>query len=247
MAGRAAGDAVGAGAAVNGDGLLAQTLRWLNDPLNWQGSHGVPALTIEHLGMSAAAVLLAAVVALPLGVWLGHRPRGGALTVVASNTSRALPTLALLFIFATTGLGFGDRPTVLAAALFAIPPILSHAFTGVREVDPAARDAAGGMGMSPRRVLATVELPLALPLIAAGLRTAAVQVVATVPLAALVGGGGLGTIIVTGFATQRYGQVVAGGLVVAVVCLVVEGVLALAQRVLTPAPMRANERSSAGR
>lgn len=232
---------------MNGDGLLAQTLRWLNDPLNWQGSHGVPALTIEHLGMSAAAVLLAAVVALPLGVWLGHRPRGGALTVVASNTSRALPTLALLFIFATTGLGFGDRPTVLAAALFAIPPILSHAFTGVREVDPAARDAAGGMGMSPRRVLATVELPLALPLIAAGLRTAAVQVVATVPLAALVGGGGLGTIIVTGFATQRYGQVVAGGLVVAVVCLVVEGVLALAQRVLTPAPMRANERSSAGR
>lgn len=223
---------------MTGDGLLAQALRWLNDPLNWHGSHGVPALTVEHLGMSVAAVALAAVVALPLGMWLGHRPRGGTLTVVASNTSRALPTLALLFIFATTGLGFGDRPTVLAAALFAIPPILSHAFTGVREVDPAARDAAGGMGMSPGRVLATVELPLALPLIAAGLRTAAVQVVATVPLAALVGGGGLGTIIVSGFATQRYGQVVAGGFLVAVLCLVVEGVLAVGQRVLTPAPMR---------
>ena len=223
---------------MTGDGVLAQALRWLNDPLNWQGPHGVPALTAEHLGMSAAAVLLAAVVGLPLGVWLGHRPNGGGLTVVASNTSRALPTLALLFIFATTGLGFGDRPTVLATALFAIPPILSHAFTGVREVDPAARDAASGMGMSAARVLAAVELPLAVPLIAAGLRTAAVQVVATVPLAALVGGGGLGTIIVTGFATQRYGQVVAGGVIVAVVCLAVEGALALAQRALTPEPLR---------
>ncbi len=228
---------------MSGDGLLAQALRWLNDPLNWQGPQGVPALTVEHLGMSVAAVALAAVVALPLGMWLGHRPRGGTLTVVASNTSRALPTLALLFIFATTGLGFGDRPTVLAAAVFAVPPILSHAFTGVREVDPAARDAAGGMGMSSGRVLATVEVPLALPLIAAGLRTAAVQVVATVPLAALVGGGGLGTIIVSGFATQRYGQVVAGGFLVAVLCLVVEGVLAVGQRVLTPAPMRVRARA----
>lgn len=223
---------------MNGDGLLAQTLRWLNDPLNWQGPRGVPALTVEHLGMSAAAVLLAALIALPLGVLLGHRQRGGALTVVATNTSRALPTLALLFVFATTGLGFGNRPTIVAAAIFAIPPILSNAFTGVREVDPAARDAARGMGMSGSRVLLGVELPLALPLVAAGLRTAAVQVVATVPLAALVGGGGLGTIIVTGFATQRFGQVIAGGLVVAVLCLAVEGALAVTQRALTPAPLR---------
>lgn len=235
-----------AGAAVNGDGLLAQTLRWLNDPLNWQGSHGVPALTAEHLAMSAIAVALAALVALPLGVWLGHRARGGALTVVVANTSRALPTLALLFIFATTGLGFGDRPTVIAAAIFAVPPILSNAFTGVRGVDPAARDAARGMGMSPARVLTGVELPLALPLVAAGLRTAAVQVVATVPLAALVGGGGLGTIIVTGFATQRFGQVVAGGLVVAALCLVVEGLLAVGQRALTPAPLRVGSSAHRG-
>jgi len=177
-------------------------------------------------------------VALPLGVWLGHRGRGGGLTVLASNTSRALPTLALLYVFATTGLGFGNRPTVVAAAIFAVPPILSNAFTGLREVDPAARDAARGMGMSGRRSLLAVELPLALPLIAAGLRTAAVQVVATVPLAALVGGGGLGTIIVTGFATRRFGEVVAGGLLVAALCLLVEALLAWGQRVLTPAPMR---------
>ena len=229
---------MGAGAAMNGDNVLQQALIWLNDPLNWQGPHGVPALTVQHLGMSAAAVLIAAAVALPLGVWQGHRERGGTLVVFASNTSRALPTLALLFIFATTGLGFGNKPTVVAAALFAIPPILSHAFTGVREVDPAVRDAAGGMGMSSGRVLRAVELPLAVPLVAAGLRTAAVQVVATIPRAALVGGGGLGTIIVTGFATQQYGQVVAGGFIVAVVCLAVEGVLALVQRFVTPAPLR---------
>ncbi|MCL2465214.1 MAG: ABC transporter permease subunit, partial [Micrococcales bacterium] len=209
------------------DNVLAQALRWFNDPLNWQGPQGIPALTGEHLVMSLAAVALATAIALPLGVWLGHRPRGGTTAVMAANTSRALPTLALLFVFATTGLGFGDRPTVLAAALFAIPPILSHAFTGVREVDPAARDAARGMGMSSARVLTSVELPLAAPLIAAGLRTATVQVVATVPLAALVGGGGLGTVIVTGFATQHYGQVIAGGVLVAAVCLAVEGVLAL--------------------
>ena len=223
---------------MNDDDVLGQALLWLNDPLNWRGSRGVPALVAEHLGMSATAVLLAAVVALPLGVWLGHRDRGGTVTVVATNTSRALPTLALLYIFAMTGLGFGNRPTIVAAALFAVPPILANAFTGIRGVDPAARDAARGMGMSGGRSLLSVELPLALPLIAAGLRTAAVQVVATVPLAALVGGGGLGTLIVTGFATRRFGEVVAGAVLVAALCLLVEAVLAGTQRLLTPEPLR---------
>lgn len=233
-----------AGVRAAGGDVLGDALTWLNDPLNWQGSRGVPALVVEHLGMSAAAVLLAAVVALPLGVWLGHRGRGGAMTVIVSNASRALPTLGLLYVFAMTGLGFGNRPTVLAAALFAVPPILSNAFTGVREVDQAARDAARGMGMSGARSLLAVELPLALPLIAAGLRTAAVQVVATVPLAALVGGGGLGTVIVRGFATQRYGAVLAGGVLVAALCLLVELVLAVVQRLLTPAPMRVRARAA---
>ena len=223
---------------MNDDSVAGQALRWLNDPLNWSGPGGIPALTFEHLGMSAVATLLAAVVALPLGIWLGHRRRGGTVTVVAANTSRALPTLALLFIFAASGMGFGNRPTVIAAAIFAVPPILSNAFTGVLEVDPAARDAARGMGMSALRSLRLIEIPLALPLIGAGLRTAAVQVIATVPLAALVGGGGLGTIIITGFATRRFGEVVAGGLLVAALCLAVEGVLALTQRLLTPRPLR---------
>lgn len=218
--------------------VLTEAYSWLNDPLNWTGRRGVLALTVEHLRLSGLAVLLAAAVALPLGIWLGHRRRGGVITVVAANTSRALPTFALLTIFAATGL-FGATATVLAVAVFAVPPILSNTFTGLMEVDADVRDAARGVGMSGGRSLALVELPLALPLIGAGLRTASTQVLATVPLAALVGGTSLGSIIVQGMALQRYGQVVAGALLVAVLCLAVEGLLALAQRALTPAPMRA--------
>jgi len=217
--------------------VVSDAVAWLNDPLNWTGTHGVLALTREHLTISVAAVLLAAVIALPLGVWLGHRRSGGALTVVLANTSRALPTFALLTIFASGGL-FGATATTLAVAVFAVPPILTNAYTGVLEVDADVRDAARGMGMSGARSLALVELPLALPLVAAGLRTAAVQVIATVPLAAFVGGTSLGSVIVTGLALQRYGQVLAGGVLVALLCLVAEGILAGAQRVLTPTPMR---------
>lgn len=217
--------------------VISSAVAWLNDPLNWTGSHGVLALTREHLTISVAAVLLAAAVALPVGIGLGHRGRGGTLTVVLANTSRALPTFALLTIFASAGL-FGAGATTLAVAIFAVPPILTNAYTGVLDVDPAVRDAARGMGMSASRSLVLVELPLALPLIAAGLRTAAVQVVATVPLAAFVGGSSLGSIIASGLALQRYGQVLAGGVLVAGLCLAVEGVLAAGQRALTPRAMR---------
>ncbi len=229
--------------------VLHEAFVWLNDPLNWTGPGGILALTAEHLTMSLVAVLLAALVALPIGVWLGHRQVGGTATVVVANATRALPTLALLLIFATTGIGFGNRPTVIAAAIFAIPPILSNTYTGLLDVDPAARDAARGIGMSGPGSLLRVELPLALPLVGAGLRTSTIQVIATVPLAALVGGGGLGVIINNGFALQRYGEVLAGGLLVAVLCLVAEGVLAAVQRLLTPAPIRARaaaQRASAG-
>ncbi|HWS58499.1 MAG TPA: ABC transporter permease subunit [Actinotalea sp.] len=220
--------------------ILAEALTWLNDPLNWTGPQGIWARLGEHLTMSAIAVLIASLLALPLGVWLGHRRRGGTGTVVAANVSRALPTLALLLIFASTPIGIGNPPTVLAAAIFAIPPILTHAHTGLLTVDAAARDAARGMGMTGRRSLSSVEIPLALPLIAAGLRTAVVQVIATVPLAALVGGGGLGTIIVSGFGTQRYGEVLAGGLLVALLALTAELAMSGAQRLTTPPAVRAH-------
>lgn len=223
--------------------VLTEAFRWLNDPLNWTGSRGVLALTADHLRVSAVAVLLAVVVALPLGLWLGHRGRGATVAVVVANTTRALPTLALLMLLAASGF-FGNGATAVACAVFAVPPVLANAVTGVAGVPPAVRDAARGVGMAPRRVLWSVELPHAVPLVAAGVRTGAVQVLATVPLAALVGGTSLGTVVVTGFATQRYGQALAGGVLVAGLCLLVEGVLALAERAVTPAGLRARDRAA---
>lgn len=218
--------------------VFHDALVWLNDPLNWQGPNGVIQLAHEHLVMAVEALALAAVIALPLGVVLGHLRRGGTLTVAVVNTTRALPTLALLTLFASSAIGFGDRATVLAVAVFAVPPLLTNAYEGVLDVDADVRDAARGLGFSDPRLLATVELPLALPLIAAGIRTAAVQVIATIPLAALVGGGGLGVLITRGLATQRYGQAVAVSLIVAVLCLSIEALLAGLQRLLTPRSMK---------
>jgi osmoprotectant transport system permease protein len=221
---------------------------------NWVGANGITtptfdggwrfardsiiALTLEHLWMTTAAVALAVLVALPLGIYLGHVRRGGAATVVVSNASRALPTLALLTLFAASAIGFGNQAVILAAAIFAFPPILSNAFTGMAEVDPDVREAALGQGLTRFQVATRVELPLAVPLIAAGLRTATVQTVATVPLAALVAGGGLGVIINEGLATQRYGQVLAGAVLVAGLALGTDAVMARLQRAANPAPLR---------
>ncbi|ADG74237.1 binding-protein-dependent transport systems inner membrane component [Cellulomonas flavigena DSM 20109] len=227
-------------------GVLTEAFLWLNDPLNWTGRQGVLALTRTHLAVSAAAVGLALVAALPVGLWLGHRGRGATLGVVVANTTRALPTLALLTLLAAAG-WFGSTATALACAVFAVPPVLANAVTGVAGVDADARDAARGLGMSGARVLWTVEVPLALPLVAAGIRTGAVQVLATVPLAALVGGTSLGTVVVSGFATQRYGKALAGGILVAGLCLLVEGVLAVLERALTPPGLRAQRRGARDR
>jgi osmoprotectant transport system permease protein len=223
--------------------VLTEAFAWLNDPLNWTGRNGVLALTRAHITVSVLAVLLAAVVALPAGLWLGHRGRGSTVGVVVANTTRALPTLALLTLLAASGL-FGNTATVLACAVFAVPPLLTNTVTGLGEVDADVRDAARGVGMSGGRSLWAVELPLAVPLIAAGVRTASVQVLATVPLAALVGGRSLGTIVVTGFGTQNYGQVLAGGILVAALCLVAEGLLAIVQHLMTPPGLRALARDT---
>ena len=229
---------------MNADGgVVTDTVRWFNDPLNWQGPDGVWHLTAVHLWITFAAVLLAAVVSLPLGVWMGHRSRGGGVVVVIANLSRAVPTLALLTLFAVANLGFGNRPTILALAVFAVPPLLANAYIGVAEVDRDAKDAARGMGMSGMQVLRVVELPLAVPLIAAGLRTAVVQVCATASLAALVAGGGLGVLINLGFSQRRFEQVLAGGLLIALLCLVLEGLLALLQRAVTPEAFRRSSTS----
>jgi osmoprotectant transport system permease protein len=213
---------------------LSRAVVYLNDPFNWTRAGGILDLTRQHLVISVLAVLLAVVVAFPLGVLLGHTGRGAQGIVVLSNVSRAVPTLALLTLFAVSPIGFGNRATTIALAVFAIPPILTNTYIGVREVDPAAVDAARGMGMSGPQVLAQVELPLATSLLMDGVRLAAVQVIATATIAALVAGGGLGSIITEGFARQDQAEVVAGALCVLVLALSVEGLMALLQRRVNP-------------
>src|SRR5919112_1534658 len=175
----------------------------------------------EHLVISLWAVLLGCAIGWPLGIWLGHRGRGGGAVVTVANLTLAIPTLALLTILPLTPLGFGQPPVVVALAVFAVPPLLANAYTGLRQV----------------------ELPLSVPYLAAGLRTAAVQVVATAALATFVNGGGLGEIIGAGFGIGMSngggGQIVAGGIVVAVLALLVEALLAVFQWLVTPRPLRA--------
>lgn len=219
-------------------GVFGEAFRWLNDPARWQGEDGVLYRIGEHLLISFVAVGIACLVAWPLALWMGHTGRGGGVAVVVSNISRAVPTLALLTLFVAAFEEFGNAPTIYALAIFAVPPLLSNTYTGMRGVDPEVVEAARGMGLSGRQVLWRVELPLAVPLIASGFRTATVQVVATATLAALVGGGGLGTIISLGFGIQDYGQVVAGAIVVAVLALAVEGILAAVERLVTPVSAR---------
>ncbi|MEU1022952.1 ABC transporter permease [Streptomyces sp. NPDC005900] len=208
---------------------------WLTTGANWQGEKGVWHRLAEHLYFSGVCLAVACLIALPLALWLGHIGRGGALAVNISNVGRAVPTLALLILLTLTPLGeHGDAPTLIALVLFAVPPLLTNAYLGMREVDRAVVEAARGMGMSGRQLFVGVELPLAYPLIMTGVRSAGVQVVATATLAAMAGEGGLGRIITAGFNLQDTPQVVAGAFLVALLALLVEGVLALAGRVFDP-------------
>jgi osmoprotectant transport system permease protein len=215
---------------------------WLNDPLNWTNPDGILVRLREHLLIMAGAIPLAMLVAWPVGIAIGRTNRGGNLVVVISNLTLAIPVLAMLTMLPLTGLGFGRPPIVVALAIFAIPPLLATAFTGIREIDRDVRDSARGMGMSSWQRLWQVEVPLAVPYLASGLRTAAVQVAATAALASFVNGGGLGTIIAAGFGlgiAAAGGQILAGGLLVVVLALMVEGLGALLQRAVTPRHQRA--------
>jgi osmoprotectant transport system permease protein len=214
---------------------------WLNDPLNWTNPGGLLDRIREHLVISFWAVLLGCLVGLPLGIWLGHRGRGGGAVITVANLTRALPTLALLTILPLTPIGFGKLPVIIALAVFAVPPLLANAYTGLRSVDPETKDAAIGMGLSGGQLLRRVELPLSVPYLAAGLRTAAVQVVATATLATFVNGGGLGTIITAGFGlgiNVGGAQIVGGGIAVVLLALLVEGLFAIVERLVTPRPLR---------
>lgn len=217
---------------------LDEALQYLNDPFNWTRTGGILELLGEHLRISAVAVLVAMAVALPVGVLLGHTGRGGTFTVALSNVSRAVPTLALLTLFAVSPIGFGPTATTIALAVFAVPPILTNTYVGFRSVDPDVVEASRAMGMNGRQIVLRAELPLAAPLVMTGVRTAAVQVVATATLAALVAGGGLGRIITLGFAQQDYGAVLAGALLVASLAVLTELLLVVVTWAVVPGEKR---------
>ncbi|TLQ44481.1 ABC transporter permease [Streptomyces marianii] len=215
--------------------VLARTWAWLGTGANWAGEGGAWHRLGEHLYVSGVAMALACAVALPVALYLGHVGRGGALAVNLANAGRAVPVFAVLALFMVTPLrSAGYVPTIIALVLFAVPPLLTNAYVGMREVDRAVVEAARGMGMSGGQLFVRVELPLAYPMVMTGLRSAAVQVVATATIAAMVGQGGLGRIITAGFNTYDTPQVVAGALLVAVLALLVEAVLVAVDRLFSP-------------
>jgi osmoprotectant transport system permease protein len=194
---------------------------WLTASSNWSGGDGIPHRLLEHLGYSALALLIAAVIALPLGALVGHTGRGGFAVVTVANFARAVPTLGLVLLVVTVT-SIGLTPVIVPLIALATPPILVNTYEGVRGVDPDIKDAARGMGMTGTGILLKAEVPVALPLILLGLRTAAIQVVATATIAAYAGIGGLGRYIVDGLSRKDYPSVVGGSVLVVLLAVVVQ-------------------------
>jgi len=197
---------------------------YLSDPANWTGPGGIWYLLLEHLGYTVAAVGIAAVIAIPLGIFIGHTNRGSFLVIGLSNAARAIPTLGLLVLVVLL-LGTGVGPIIGVLALLALPPILTATAAGIHGADHEAVHAARALGMSERQIVAKVEWPLALPLVISGLRSASLQVVATATVAAYSGGGGLGRLLITGNATRNYSEMFAGALLVAALAIVLDVLL----------------------
>jgi osmoprotectant transport system permease protein len=231
--------------------VLSQAWAYLTEAANWRGSEGMGALLGQQLLITVTALALALLVGLPMALWLGHLGRGGFAAINVSNVGRAIPTFALLALLVAADwpgtaefgpYGRAGLATLLALTAFALPPIITNAYVAVDEVAADVKESARGMGMTGLQQFRRVELPLALPLVASGVRVALVQVWATATIAALVAGPGLGRVITDGFANTDYGKGIAGAMVVAAVALVLEIAAAGVQRLLSPLP-----RATAGR
>ncbi len=230
--------------------LLGDVVRWFADPAHYQGNDAVQTRLFEHLAVSGLAVLAGLLIALPIGLYLGHTGRFGFIAVNVANIGRAIPSLAAIalaipvaasLLGVQNGLGFW--PTFLALIPLALPPILTNAYVGVQGVDRDVIEAARGMGLSERAILRRVELPLALPVVLAGIRTAAVNVVATATLGALVAFGGLGRYIVDGLALQEYDRLFAGALLVALLAITVEVAFGMFERAAVSPGIRIERRA----
>jgi osmoprotectant transport system permease protein len=222
--------------------FLLQVAAWLSAPEHWVGSDGIPNRIGEHLVLSGLTALAAVLIALPAGVFFGHTGRGGFLAINLANIGRALPSLALLALMLPLALslklGLGFWPTFMALVPLGIPPVLTNSYVAVREVDRDVVEAARGMGLRESQVLRNVELPIAAPLIIAGVRNASVAIVATATLGALVAGGGLGRYIVDGLARQEYPRLFVGALLVALLSIAVEVAFGIFERATVSSGLR---------
>jgi len=220
--------------------MIEVLVAWLTNPEHWTGPGGIPARVGLHIGISAVSLGIAAAIALPLGVWIGHTGRGERIASNVALFGRSLPSLAAIAIIVpiTTRIdpqnGFFLYPTLIAMVVLAIPPILVNTFTGIREVDRDLVESARGMGLTEGQLVRRLELPIALPVIAGGIQSAAVQVIATATLGAIYGLTDLGSYITEGAAQNDDGQLLGGVFLVTALALAAQGALALAQRGLTP-------------
>ncbi|MBM7769993.1 osmoprotectant transport system permease protein [Actinokineospora baliensis] len=229
--------------------VFDQVIEWLTDPNNWKttlGIAGIPQRLLEHLQLTGVAVLIAAVIAIPLGAYIGHTGRGGTVVVGIVNSFRALPELGVLILLVLVlGLTLAFEAVTIALVLLAIPVLLAGTYAGVRNVDRAVVDAARGMGMSEWDVLVKVELPNALPLIFGALRSATLQVIATATIAAVVSLGGFGRYVIDGNALREFPQMAGGALLIAALAIVVELLLAGVQWLVVSPGLRKNSRGRA--
>jgi osmoprotectant transport system permease protein len=236
--------------------MLGDAFSYLTTGSNWTGDDGMLALLVEQLLQTVTALAIAAAIGLPIALWLGHIGKGGFLAINISNAGRAVPTFAVLVLL-SVGPAWGKDElgpygrsglaTLIALVLFAMPPIVTNAYVGIREVDRDIVEASNGMGMRGAQLFRRVELPLAMPVIMTGLRLALVQVWATATIAALVAGPGLGNVIVAGFYNANYGKGLAGAFVVTLVAFVLEIAAAGAESLVKPAHMRARTLHHAAR
>jgi len=229
--------------------FLGEVLAWFTAPEQWAGRDSIPVHLGGHLALSVAALLGGLIVALPIGIAIGHTGRGAFLAIGLSNVGRAIPSLAILgIVFPISlrlNLGFGFVPTLIALVALAIPPIVTNTYAAIREVDRDLVEAGRGMGMGELQLLARVELPVGIGLLTAGIRTAAVQVVATASLGAVISADCLGFFVLKGIATQDRPQVFAGALMIAALSMLVELLFAALQRLVVSPGLRGGRGSAA--
>ncbi|MBF6606496.1 MAG: ABC transporter permease [Chloroflexi bacterium] len=225
-------------------------ISWLADPAHWSGADGVPTRVLEHIEISGSAVLVALLIGLPVGLWIGHTGRGATAAINIANIGRAIPSYALMGMILPISLSIGSElywlsvvPVFVAMTALAVPPILVGAYAGLREVDRDLIEAARGMGLREGQILRGIEIPLAAPVIVGGIRTAVLQVIATATIGAIISGGGLGRYIFDGLLLPDIPRVEAGAVLIAALAIGVDILLAGVQRVLTPSPLRSPART----